>query len=110
MAATTDHDRSDTPGRRPAAPRRRMAQARLRGLCWLAALCVVCIAQAPLMGLPYPGVWSPAGGLALALVAWFGPRAALIPLAAGAVALLPPSTGPKGWTAFATCVESSANV
>ncbi len=62
------------------------------------------------MGLPYPGVWSPAGGLALALVAWFGPRAALIPLAAGAVALLPPSTGPKGWTAFATCVESSANV
>ena len=37
---------------------------------------------------PLPGLWAPAAGLGLVLVAWFGPRAALLTLAAGLLAVL----------------------
>jgi PAS domain S-box-containing protein len=39
--------------------------------------------QPAVWGVPYPTVWFPAAGIAFAFVAWFGRRAALLPLLAG---------------------------
>jgi PAS domain S-box-containing protein len=46
-------------------------------------LAVLFLAQPQVLAIPNPSLWFPSAGIAFLLVAWFGKRAALLPLAAG---------------------------
>lgn len=93
MATRTEQVRSpylrqasdSEPGANPAS---RVAWTHSPSRYWLLLICLAALflTQPAVQTVPYPPLWFPAAGITLAMVAWFGPRAVLIELAAGAMA------------------------
>jgi PAS domain S-box-containing protein len=70
---------------------------------WLLAigLLALCFTQPVLWGIQYPPIWFPSAGIAFTLVAWFGWRAALLPVVAALLAVLLAIAGGSDGTALA---------